>query len=735
VSTQVKLYNGTPTFFQDGRPEFYGMMWSSAPAPDSFASAECGRLYGEAGVHYFAFDLGSQAAYPEWQGPDGHYDFSTLKERFQKVIDVDPQAKFHLRVHLEMPGWWHELYPEECERLSNGKRANQSFASKIWRAQAKDFLRALVAQVESVGLGDRVVAYQCGTGHTGEWVKGEGSMGLTCGDFSLPMQEHFQGWLRQRYGDENALRTAWGDLMVTFETAAVPSADQQLKTTAYTFRDPKKEQQVIDYYRCLAELCGDLVVDFCSTVKDACAGKALAGAFYGYLLDHAWNAGFFGEGLDSEYSTYQRSGHLGLWKVLQSPAVDFLVSPYSYGFRGIGGEGSAMPPAESMRIHGKLYVFEEDSRTHLSRHDHPNYGKADTLEESFAILKRNFSYVATHGQAMWWLTGWSRKSPHVELSDEPAFRPLIKRFMEIGNFTQSLNRTPSAEVAVLVDDESFYYEWVKNSLDIPLIFQQRLWGLPHMGAPFDVYLLQDFLDGNLKPYKLYIFLNAFRLDKTRREALKRQLRKDGQTALWIYAPGYIQENASLDHMTDLTGLSFDTNGHPWGPMINLIDLDHPVTRGLPQDLTWGTNSLLGPVFHVEDQGARVLGNVVYSQGRCRPGFVVKEFPSWKSIYSAAPNLPSAVLRGIARFAGVHIYNDMGDTLYATPQLLGVHTAAGGQREFYLTAPVEVIYDLFEEKIVAHNTDQFKVTLPRTSTSLYYTGEARLLGKIASTPVE
>jgi hypothetical protein len=734
MSAQIKLHNGSPAFFQDGKPSFYGMMWGSAPTQDGYALKDTARLYGEAGVHYFTFDIGTYGAPAEWRGPGegrvGHYDFNNLQQRFQHVIDADPEAHFHLRVHLEMPEWWQKLYPDECEVLSDGRRMCQSFASKVWRQQAKDFLGALAAHIEKVGLADRVVAYQTGAGGTGEWVKGPGAMGLVCADFSPAMSAHFQDWLRLYYAnDESALRTTWANHQVTFNTAAVPSAEAQLKTTQYTFRDPRKEQQVIDYYRCLAELCGDLVCDFCTTVKQATGGKALAGAFYGYLTELAWNAGFFGEGLDSEYSTYQRSGHLGLWKVLQSPNVDFLVSPYSYGFRGIGGEGPAMPPSESMRLHGKLYIFEEDSRTHLTHHDHPNFGKTDTLAESIAVLQRNLAYVVTHGQGIWWLAGGSPRTPHIELSQQPAFQPLIKRFQEIGDWALNLDRTPSAEVAVILDDESFYYEWLKNQLDLPLIFQQRLWGLPHMGAPFDLYLLNDLTAGNMKPYKLYMFLNAFRLDNARREAVKSVIRQDGRTALWIYAPGYINTDGSLNNMTDLTGITFGSGDHPWGPQINLIDLNHPITARLPQDLTWGTNSLLGPVFHVADDGARVLGNVVYSQGRCRPGFVVKEFPEWKSIYSAAPNLPSMLLRGIARYAGVHIYNDQGDTLYATLNLLAVHTAAGGDRIFTLPAPVEIVYDLFGKKTIAEKTDHFQVSLPPASTALYYTGDTSALGEI------
>ena len=488
---------------------------------------------------------------------------------------------------------------------------------------------------------------------------------------------------------------------------------------------------MVDFYRCLAELCGDLVIDFCSTVKEASNGKALAGAFYGYLMELAWNSSFFADGFRSEYSGYQRSGHLGLGKVLQSTSVDFLVSPYSYGFRGIGGEGASMLPSESVRIHHKLYIFEEDSRTHLTWHDHPNYGKVDTLEESITILKRNFAYVVTHGHGIWWLGGGGPKTPHIELSQQPAFRPLIKRFAEIGKLALELDRQPSAEIAVLLDDESFFYEWLRNDLDVPLIFQQRLWGLPRIGAPHDTYLLNDFIEGKLKPYKLYIFLNAFHLDDKRRAGLKRELRRDGRVALWIYAPGYLKSGGegggmSLENMSELTGFRFGMGEHPWGPQMNLIDFRHEITAGLREDYFWGTNSLLGPVFHLADDGARVLGNVVYSEGRCRPGLGVKEFEEWKSIYSAAPNLPAGILRGMARYAGVHLYSDAGDVLYATKELLGVHTAGGGERLFRLPEKVEVVYDLFEEKEVARDTDEFRVELEPASTRLFYASGRHLL---------
>jgi hypothetical protein len=728
-TAEIKPYKGAPTLFLDGKPAFYGTWWSSPPTIEGWSAAEVAkRNADETGIHIYAFDIGSA----EWCGPgpgrNSDYDFSTLIARFNKVLEVDPEALFHLRIYLEIAEgqsqWWLDKYPEEREIVSDGTLHRQSYASVIWREQAKDFLRAFAAYLKKVGLSRRVLSYQVGTGHTGEWVKGKLSMFFLTGDYSKPMAQHFRSWLRQKYNSDPAVfQKAWNRSGASFENAEVPTVAEQFEAKHMTFRDPQKEQNVIDYYQCLAELCGDLVVDFCQTVKEATEGKALAGAFFGYIMELAWNAGFFAEGPGSPYSTYQRSGHLGLGRVLESPHVNFLVSPYSYGFRGMGGEGTSMLPTESVRLHNKMYLMEDDTRTHTDTD--PAYGRARNLDESIAILRRNFGTVVTHGQGIWWLA----HKGHIEPNLEPAFKPLLKEFASIGKFALETDRTPSAEIAVLLDDESFFYETVRNELDVPAIFHQRLIGLPRLGAPFDLYLLNDFLKGRLKPYKLYIFLNAFRLDDARRAALKQELCKDGKTALWIYAPGYIKDTLSVESMKDLTGFNFVRNEHPWPSFMHFTNFSHSITSRLPQDLFWDNQSHVGPQFHVADKDALVLGEVVMAQGTCQPGFVLKSLPDWTSIYIAVPNIPSTVLREIARFAKVHLFNEQGDVLAVSRNLLSVHSLSGGKRTFMLPSSSEVIYDLFEKKEIAGGTDRFDVNLKPGSTALYFTGPKSLLDRL------
>ena len=491
------------------------------------------------------------------------------------------------------------------------------------------------------------------------------------------------------------------------------------------------ERKTIDFYECFAELCADDLLEFCGTVRDATGGEKLIGAFFGYVMELAWNICFFGDSgtiEEAEVSTIQRSGHLGLHKVLHSPDIDFIVSPYGYAFRGLGGDGLPMQPAESLRLHGKFYLMEEDTLMH---NNFDPGGRNQSVENSIPVYQRNFAQVLTHSHSVTWFEVNS-------LQEDPRLVPerdrWIRRFQELGTWALDLDRRTVADVAVFLDDESYYYESIRNNLDLPLIWRQRVINLNRFGAPHDIYLLDDLLDGNLPEYKLYVFLNAFHLNNDRRQRLKAIIRKNGNTAVWIHAAGLLNSDADpaappTDHMTDLTGLIFAQGKGAWSQFMHVTNFEHPITRGLPQDWFWGTTNPTGPLFHVEDPDAVTLGQVVYSLGRCKPGFAAKTFNAgegdseWTSVYMAAPDIPAPVLRGIARHAGVHLYNEDGDVLYATPNLLSIHTVAGGARTFDLPREVEVVYDLFEEKIVATNVRQFTVEVPPASTSLYFTGDA------------
>ncbi len=540
MKAQVKNHNGTPTIFLDDQPVFGGIHLLGSLDPNyRNLNREIMGVYAKAGVHIYSID----ALGPEWCGPrpgnPSPYNFSITAPRLQEVLEADPEALFLLRTNFEtrflLENWWNKLYPDELELLSNGLAFSQSFASTVWQAQVSEFLQAAIAALRSLGLYDRVIAYQIGTGTCSEWIKDWSSMDLACGDFGQPMRLHFRLWLRQHYhGDEAAFQAAWSDPTLTFDTAEVPSADEQSNTTHFLFRHPQHEQNVIDFYECYADLASEALIGFCHTVKEATNGEKLTGAFFGYLMELSWNDAFFnnnfGQMANAEVSTIQRSGHLGLHKVLRSPEVDFLVSPYGYAFRGLGGDGLPMQPSESLRVHGKIYLLEEDSLMH---NNFDPDGRMQTTENSIAIYQRNFAQVLTHGLGITWLeTSSFLENPTIV---EETHR-WLKRYQELGAWSLQLDRKPCSDVAVFLDDESFYYQTIQKNLSFPHIWQQRVVNHHRFGAPHDVYLLDDLLEGRLPDYKLYIFLNPFHLNRQRRQALKKNVRRENKVALWLYAP-------------------------------------------------------------------------------------------------------------------------------------------------------------------------------------------------------
>jgi len=161
---------------------------------------------------------------------------------------------------------------------------------------------------------------------------------------------------------------------------------------------------------------------------------------------------------------------------------------------------------------------------------------------------------------------------------------------------------------------------------------------------------------------------------------------------------------------------------PWSSFMHITNFCHPITENLAQDIFWGTERLISPHFHLEDNEAEILGHVIYSQGSCVPGMGVRVFPEWTSIYIASPNVPSSVLRSIARFAKVHLYNEKGDILYVSNNLLGVHTVSGGERVFSLPKKMNRVYDIFGEREVIQNSDSFKAELEPISSALFYIGD-------------
>jgi len=238
----------------------------------------------------------------------------------------------------------------------------------------------------------------------------------------------------------------------------------------------------------------------------------------------------------------------------------------------------------------------------------------------------------------------------------------------------------------------------------------------------DAILLSDLLEGRAREYKLYLFLNAPHFATADRERVKGLLRRDGKVALWVYAPGFVGEDLSVEHCHDLTGIRLRMTARQWGAHVFISDFTHAITAPLPASTFWGTDMRLGPLFTVDDANARTLGTVVINQGRCEPGFVLREEEGWASLYSAAPNLPAGVLREVARYAGVHVYCDTEDVLYADRNYVALHTVRAEHKTVHLPRRADV-WEVFDGRLVGRDCTTFSDPMAAGATHLYYYGPA------------
>ena len=299
----------------------------------------------------------------------------------------------------------------------------------------------------------------------------------------------------------------------------------------------------------------------------------------------------------------------------------------------------------------------------------------------------------------------------------------------------SWDRTSASDVALIVDDYSLAFFAQGNALSKPLLVSQQA-ELATIGAPVDVWLLDDLIAGRVPDYRLYVVVNAFLLDAKAREVVRNHVSRNGKVVLWVYAPGALDETASGQTAFELTGVSVGFVPKIGRLRVKVTDASHPLLDGTPKGLEYGPEEPAGPVFFaMPAKGCEYLGFINVPSLAANPpqafgGLVVRPFDGWTSVYSAAPDVPAVILRGLARKAGVHLYLDTGDVVWGNASMLAVHALTAGDKHVRLRAPAEV-HDAVSGEMVAPGAEEFRVTMQAGETRIFYIGDpARFAGEAA-----
>ena len=357
------------------------------------------------------------------------------------------------------------------------------------------------------------------------------------------------------------------------------------------------------------------------------------------------------------------SGHYALRRVLDSPDIDVLCSPISYFDRGLGQGAPSMTAAESIALAGKMWLNEDDTATHLSSGDAPgSRDRVKSIDETNQELTRNVAEASLRNFATWWMdlgaTGWF---------NDAQMWTLMK---QLGPLDEQMLAEPTAfrpQVAAVVDERSVLRVAAGGqAVTGPGLYEARR-SLDRMGAPYGQYLLDDVTASRVDA-KLYVFLAAWRLDATERRRLLETTR--GRTRLWLYAPGYQeQNNVSLDTMRELTGFQLKPAGEveAWA---------RPTEAGRKLGLTaeFGVKRRLKPLFAATDANSdETLAR--YADGSA--AVALRRGADGASLFVGPPALTSELLRLAAREAGAHLYTADDCNVWANGPFISLHGSQPG----------------------------------------------------------
>lgn len=596
-----------------------------------------------------------------WPRPGEPVDWSVAEAQCQTVLDAHPKALLLPRVSMNPPTWWREAHPDEVMVWDQGPQAHTGavVASPIYRRDAAERLAALVTHLEKQ-FGDRMAGYHpCGQ-NTGEWFYQE-TWGPALNGYAPADRRAWREWLKERYGDDGALRAAWNDPQVTLATAEVPSPAARRAAPAGIFRDAATQRPVIDFAEFQQQMMADCVCHFARAVRQASEGKKLVVFFYGYVFE-------FGA-VSTGPAT---SGHYALRRVLECPDVDILCSPISYWDRGLGHSAPAMTAAESVALAGKMWLYEDDTATYLSSGNAPGWqDKVATLEDTNKQLVRNTAQCAVRNFGTWWMdlrqTGWF---------NDPGMWAEMKRLEALDQPLLAQPRPFRPEVAAVIDETSMNrVAFGGPAATRPGVYEVRR-PLGRMGTPYGQYLLDDVAAGRVSA-KMYVLLTAWALSPQQREQLLANTR--GSLRVWCYAPGYYDGNqTSLAAMQQLTGFELKK---VTGVNAQAEPTETGKTLGLATG--FGVTKPIQPLFAAADATAEET-LATYPDGSA--AIALRKTAEGWSLFVGPPGLTSDLLRLAARRAGVHLFTEADCNTYANGPYLVLHASQDGPVEINTGKP-------------------------------------------------
>jgi hypothetical protein len=684
---EIRVYNGRPTFFIDGKP-------NALPGFNTFGRE--------------AFDRSMTLAYPQkfaayfiqpetrefWSGDTltgAHTtepDLFDIDRQAEHILKGDPDGHIIVRLALGPPDSWRDLHPQEYFIADDGTPGKSpSLASNLYFQMADRYSAAVVKYCESRPWANRVVAYaNYGLFEGTHEPVAEGWLY----DHSPLMTRRWRAFLKKKYGTAK-----FDDALVPFDKLRGPAPE----VWSLSYWQPRKENRELrDYLELQRELFLQHMRDSGQAMQQAVRRKvpflhdALKQVMLGWSNFGFFNSSGTGGGVSwpLAYPEYiAGSGSMGVTGLFGAPGFDGLITPHDYQARGIGGIYEPEGAADSTVLRGRYFYTEMDTRTYVRT---PNeIGLARNDKEYAANTWRNLATGWARGFNSYWMefgAGW--------FDPEGIRKTIARQVRAIRESIEWPHETVPGIAMVLDDTAVLETNGSGNFFNEAVMWEQKM-GMARCGVPHNVYLLEDLSLDNFPKHRVYYFPNLFRVDAERLALLKKKVFRDGNVIVWGPGSGISDgENIGEEPASRLTGFRFEMIPVNYPRRILISNFDHPVTRGLAADTVIGGPLSYGPVLLPTD--GTQLGIAWVKGGFNHSGLAVKEFGKgalgngtpgprgegdYAAVFTTAVNLPANLWRNLARYAGAHVYSESNDVLVADRSIVALHSLASGEKRISL----------------------------------------------------
>lgn len=721
AEAEVRIHCGRPTIFVNGNP-----LTLAAYSPVAGRRPE---LFREQSARFFAHGLDLYLITPSrgvlpadvehqqwcpplfWRG-DEIADEPLLPPEHDLDADVGhilsgaPDAWILLRDSPDEPLSWRARHPEELfvndlgERLQTPSLASELFAEMRGRATM-----AWIGWCERRPWADRIVGYW-----NGDRVEGS-HQPLIDGwlfDHSPVMLARWRAFLRRKYQTVEALRAAHGDPAADFDAYDTPR-DANRGAVAGLEKRPfwPCPPAVRDYLELARGLYHERLRRLAADTRAACGDRKRV-LVYDCLKQwmQGWsNLGFFDPGKSWPLAfpdILAGSGHISVAPLLDAPGLDGLITPHDYQARGIGGVYENEGATDSCVLRGKLFLSEMDTRSWTGT---DVCFPARDLAEFKAITWRNLATAWTRGFHAYWMDVYQDWFAAPEMHTE-VIAPQVRAIRQALDWEHA----DEPGIAVILDDSAALDADPRgNYLNEAVLWEVRN-GLARCGVPHRIYLLDDLALDNFPPHRLFWFPNLFRCDARKRALLEKVVMHDGRVAVWGPASGIGDGlRASAEAAEALTGFRMELIPSNLPRRVLVSDFTHPATQGVDAGAFYGGALAYGPTL-VPLDGQR-LGEALLHRGMARAGLAVKAFGrgpglshgrgDWASVFTIAHGLPADLWRGLARWAGAHVWCDSNDVLMADRSVAALHTLKPGPRTLRLPRRADVVDVIADQPYAVH----------------------------------